>query len=384
MRNADELIISGIQSSNILGGVSLLQGFISIEELLNSLPREHLLLEHFSASYERSVNKERLSRLESYYLKGIVNNTPFDVPRVCLVAHNKVRDARLQNRLVRLHYERTDIAIVDGFLAISALSNLLERADPFTGKKSGQSVLTTEQKQVLSSIDVRLSIYYKRDGNINEEELAKLFLNINTTDTRVYSQSITVHAQESPLNSGAEKLALALNLDALGGISNLNKITKSDSYVTTKNTLILIILASLGGKGARVEKHLPTHLPSGVLVTERVIDDTLEVVIPFMRGWISCLATKFKQDSNGFHRSMQIWQALGVVAYDLANNGSLTESELFAFGRVLGQLDYDKSASHWGKCSAFKKDVSGKIWINATGGGRTFRDQVASYFISIL
>ncbi|GAJ71002.1 hypothetical protein JCM18904_1738 [Vibrio sp. JCM 18904] len=82
---------------------------------------------------------------------------------------------------------------------------------------------------------------------------------------------------------------------------------------------------------------------------------------------------------------MQVWQALGIVAHYLSNNAALTESELFSAGQVLGQLDYDKSASHWGgNCAAFKKDSSGRFWINATGGGRTFRDKISEYFIDVL
>lgn len=248
MKNAEELIISGIQSPNVLGGLSLLQSCVSIGELLTILPQEHLLLDLFSANYERSVNKERLDKLASYYLKSVTNNTPFDIPNISLVAYNQAREESLYERVVSLQYDRKESAIVDGFLAISALSKLLDRIDPFTGKKVNKSVLTSKQKQALMDIDVRLSVYYCRNEKINEEIISKLFLHINTLDTRVYSQSISTQVQESPLNLGAEKLAHALNLDLFGGISDLNKITKSDSYVTTKTTLIQILLASLGGR----------------------------------------------------------------------------------------------------------------------------------------
>lgn len=384
MRNADDLMLIGIQSTNMLGGLSLLQSCISIEELFTLLPQEHLLLEQFSASYSRSVNKERLSKLENYYRKSVMNNTPFDIPRISLVVYGKARDEKLHNRLFSLRYEKNDSAIIEGFLMISALSNLLDRVDPFTGKKADKSNLSLKQQQTLASIDVRVSLYYGQDRKIPEESLSKLFFDINAIDTRVYSQYITTHVQESPLNLGAEKLALALNLKALGGISELNKITKSDSYVTTKSTLILILLASLGGKGVRIEKQLPTHLPNNTLITDQVIDSALKTVIPLMQGWISCLENQFKQERSGFHRSMQIWQALGVIAYHLTHNAALSKDELFSTGQILGQLNYDKSASHWGKCGAFKKDASGSFWINATGGGRTFRDKVAVYLISLL
>lgn len=384
MRNSGELIINGIQSTNLLGGLSLLQSYISVEVLLTYLPQDHLLLEKFSANYERSVNKERLSKLENYFLKSVINNTPLDIPKVSLVASRNVRVEMHNNKLATLHLDKNDSAIVDGFLVLSALSKLLDRVDPFTGKTLDKSALTTKQKQTLASIDVLLSIYYRPNEKVDEESLSKLFFSLNAIDSRVYSQTINTHIQESPLNVGAEKLALALNLNALGGVSELNKITKSDSYVTTKNTLIHILLASLGGKSARIEKQLPTHLPNKNLITEQLINDALKTVVPLMEGWISCLETKFKQDSSGFHRSMQIWQALGVVAHYLTRNPDFTEAELFTAGQTLGQLDYDKRASHWSKSNAFKKDTSNTFWINATGGGRTFRDKIAEYFIRVL
>ncbi|WP_059018468.1 hypothetical protein [Vibrio coralliirubri] len=384
MSNTHQIVICGVQSGKTLSHLSALLSFISAEELLASLPQEHLFLERFSANYERSINKDRLLKLEQHFLKSVLNNTPIDVPKVTLVAFGKPNVEIQLNKLATLQYEKNDSAIVDGFLVLSALSNLLDRADPFTGKKADKSALTMMQKQLLASIDVQLSVYYQPNEKINEETLSKLFFDINAIDTKIYSQNIITHVQESPLNLGANKLALALNLEALGGVSEINKITKSDSYVTTKNTLIQILLASLGGKGIRIEKQLPTHLPDKTKITEQVINDVLKTVIPLMKGWISCLETQFRRDSNGFHRSMQIWQALGIVAYHLTHNNALSEDELFSTGQILGRLNYDKSASHWGECSAFKKDASGSSWINATGGGRTFRDKVAVYFINIL
>ncbi|EGU35387.1 hypothetical protein VIBRN418_00320 [Vibrio sp. N418] len=96
------------------------------------------------------------------------------------------------------------------------------------------------------------------------------------------------------------------------------------------------------------------------------------------------MENEFKQNSNGFHRSMQVWQALAVVTHELARNKAHTKSKLFDAGQTLGRLDYDKNADHWRNCKAFKKDANGKGWINATGGGRTFRDKIAEYFIDIV
>ncbi|ELA7387989.1 hypothetical protein Q9F31_003064 [Vibrio alginolyticus] len=384
MRSTAEVIRTGIYSDKLLGGLSMLQCYVSIEELMNSLPQEHLLLDRFATSYERSVNKERLLKLKAHLLESATMNTPLAIPEVALYVYGSTRNKHVNGKLGTLQYNKNKAVVLDGFLLISALSEQLDLVDPFTGKQTDRSRLSTQQKKYLESIDVRLSIYFGAEEQIDEAVVSKLFFDLNTLNSKVYSQYITTHAQESPLTLGADRLAVALKLDTIGGISDLNKITKSDSYVTTKSTLIHILLATLGGKGARIEKQLPTHLSNKTLITTQVVNDALEILIPLIGGWISCLESKFKQDKNGFHRSMQIWQALGIVAHYLSNNSVLTESELFAAGQVLGQLDYDKSASHWGNCSAFKKDSSGHFWINATGGGRTFRDKVAEYFLETL
>ncbi|HHX8446789.1 TPA: hypothetical protein ACVO1C_003146 [Vibrio diabolicus] len=384
MRSTTEVVRTGIYSDKLLGGLSMLQCYVSIKELMDSLPQEHLLLDRFATSYERSVNKERLLKLKAHLLESVTMNTPLAMPEVALYVYGDTRNKHVNDKLGTLQYNKNKAVVLDGFLLISALSKQLDLIDPFTGKQTERSGLSTQQKQHLESIDVRLSIYYGAEEKIDEATVSKLFFDLNALDSKVYSQYITTHAQESPLSLGADRLAVALALDAIGGVSELNKITKSDSYVTTKSTLIHILLATLGGRGARIEKQLPKYLPNKTLITTQVINDALETVIPLIAGWISCLESKFKQDKNGFHRSMQVWQALGIVAHYLSSNAALTGSELFAAGQVLGQLDYDKSASHWGNCAAFKKDSSGRFWINATGGGRTFRDKVADYFIDVL
>ncbi|EGQ7684916.1 TPA: hypothetical protein ACMDX1_003717 [Vibrio parahaemolyticus] len=384
MRSTVEVIRTGILSNNLHGDLSILQCYVSIEELMNSLPHDHLLLDRFASSYERSVNKEKLLQLEDYFFKSILNGNQFVSPQVTLYVYGHIPCKQVHDKLITLQYNQNKSVILEGYLLISALSNLLGRVDPFTGKQPKHKALSDQQKQTLASLDVRLSIYYSVDEKINEETLSKLFFDINRLDYRVYSQYIATHDQESPLHAGVEKLIESLELNSFGGVSELNKITKSDSFVTTKSTLINILLASMIGKGARIEKQLPTHLPDKTVITTQLVDIALETIVPLMSGWLSCLESSFKRDFNGFHRSMQIWQAIGVVAFHLSLRSDLTKDKIYDAGRILGELDYSKTASHWGCCKAFKKDANDKFWINATGGGRTLRNEVAEYFITIL
>lgn len=81
---------------------------------------------------------------------------------------------------------------------------------------------------------------------------------------------------------------------------------------------------------------------------------------------------------------MQIWQALGLVIFHARTRLDYTLEDYYKAGSALSNLDYSKEASHWGQCSAFKKGATNTYWINATGGGRTLRDKVAEYFISLI
>ncbi|MGO2162104.1 MAG: hypothetical protein ACTH4J_16790 [Vibrio toranzoniae] len=385
MKQADEIVLSGLASSNVLGGISLVQSFTTAKTLLANLPKEQLLLEHFEDSYERSVNRDRLQTLTTQYKKSVEENAPLCIPSVSMFILGEVQCEYLDKNLATLQFSSSKTTIIDGFLTISALSQLLGLTDPITNKKRKNSdTLTAAQKQVLASIDIQVNLYFHRNGKNPEETAAKLFFGVNTTENKLYSQYIATHEQESPLIIGVEKLSEALELNELGGVSEFNKITKSDTFVTTKNTLIQMILASLGGKNIRIEKRLPTHLANKSAITSSLVDKALEALIPLMRGWLSYIAPQLKQGSNGFHRSMQTWQALGVVTYYLSQNTTLTTQQLYAAGQKLGQLDYGKSASHWENCAAFKRDATGQYWINATGGGRTFRDNIADYLIEVL
>lgn len=385
MKQADEMVLNALISNNLLGGISLAQSFLTVETLLANLPTEHLLLEHFEDSYERSVNRDRLQRLKSQYKKSVEEKSPLSPPSISMFISGDVQCEYLNSNIAALRFSPSKTIIIDGFLTISALSQLLDFSDPITNKKKkNTTLLTTSQKQTLASIDIQLNLYFECDGKSDEDTATKLFFDINAIESKLYSQHIAIHEQESPLTIGAKKLSEALALNELGGVSELNKITKSDSFVTTKNTLIQLILASLGGKNIRIEKRLPTHLTNKTKITTRLVDQTLDTLIPLMRGWLSYVAPQLKRGCNGFHRSMQTWQALGIVAFYLTQNTSLTTQQLFVAGQKLGQLDYGRSAQHWENCTAFKKDASGQYWINATGGGRTFRDKMADYLITVL
>lgn len=175
MRSTVEVIRTGIYSDKLLGGLSVLQCYISIKELIDSLPQDHLLLDRFATSYERSVNKERLLKLKEHLLDSVERSIPLAMPEVALYVYGSSRSNHTNDKLGTLQYNKNKAVVLDGFLLISALSEQLDLIDPFTGKRSELSGLSTQQKQHLESIDVRLSIYFGTEEKIDEAIVSKLF-----------------------------------------------------------------------------------------------------------------------------------------------------------------------------------------------------------------
>ncbi|MDH6027970.1 hypothetical protein, partial [Vibrio splendidus] len=342
MNSSSEISINGLCSKNTTGGICKFQSVVKVTELFELLPDHHVLFDTISSNFDRPTNKKRVSQLTEYLGQSIERNSPTDVLRVTL--------------------------FFNGFNLISAIAKLKGMDNPFTKKTiTNQRKLTALQNIFLCEMDVQLNVMYPISDRISDSDIYKLFIDINTNDTRVYSQNLLVNKESnSPLASGCHQLEVNLNLERLGGVSKINKLTKSDTYITTQNTLIYIILGSLGGKGLRIDKYLPTHLPDKQAINTTLVNSVISEITQFMDGWLSGLQKDFKQNKNGFHQSMQIWQALGLVIYHLKLNQNLSLEGYYIAGHKLAQLDYQKNAPHWGNCKAFKMDSTNSFWINAT------------------
>ncbi|MBE8576900.1 hypothetical protein IQQ51_15035 [Vibrio sp. OPT18] len=303
-----------------------------------------------------------------------------------MVINGNVKEKAIVDNYNELAFNQHNIVLIEGFHVISSLSELMGIPNPFTHKlKTNSPKLRAQHVGQLQQLEVDLCLYYSQLGHVDDNVIFKLLSDTNSLETNVYTQNLLIDRQaDSPLLAAAQELKSSLKLDDLGGVAPNSKITKSDSYVTTRNTLIYIILASLGGRNLRIEKKLPKQLPDGTEITLELIEKTLPLTISFLDGWLKGLEKEFKQDTNGFHRSMQVWQALGLIIFDLRTHQDYTVAEYYEAGVSLSKLDYSKDAAHWAKCAAFKKDATNTFWINATGGGRTLRDKVAEYLISLI
>ncbi|CAK2193242.1 DGQHR domain-containing protein [Vibrio crassostreae] len=384
--NNNEISLKGLVDTNQTAGISRFQAFISVSRLLKILPEQVTHFDFVSGNFLRSVNVQRQEEISKYIKQSIETNAFFDIPPVSLFISSTTKEKTVLENYKQITFKKDSAFLVEGFHSISSLFSLLGKNCPFTQEKRkvGWALDVANRNKLLNS-ELRVIFHYSPLVEVPSILINQHFLNVNTLDTRVYSQNIiTCTDNGSPLVVGANELASLLQLDELGGVSNLNKITKSDSYVTTRHTLIHIILATLSGRTARIEKRLPTKLSDKREITPQLISETVKLITPFIQGWLSALKSDFILEKSGFQNSMQVWQALGLVIHHLLNSGVNSKKELYSAGETLSQLDYSKDALHWSECSALKKDASNTYWINATGGGRTFRDKMADYFIKTI
>ncbi|WP_194435178.1 DNA sulfur modification protein DndB [Vibrio fluminensis] len=379
--------ILGICTSCKTSGISKLQAFVNIAQLLEVLPKEHEFFDKLSSGYGRSINRSRQNKIQDLLCKHIKENLVIDTLTFSFATKGKVSSKALMSNFHEVVLSPEDLTLIDGFLSISAICELLDLSDPFTKKKQKNTTtpLTNHEQKKLLETQVLFSLLFSETGALDISQIESLITSINTVDKRVHSHTLSANSStESPLIWGAEMLADKLELKRLGGVSNLSKITKSDTYVTTQFSLIYIILASLGGRGVKIGKDLPKQLPNKESITQHLLSDILPLISAFMQGWLSNLQNDFLHNRSGFHNSLQVWQALGIVIHELYQKMILDEHCYYKAGMKLSQLDYSKNAPHWEHCSAFKRDATNSYWINATGGGRTFRLKLADYFISII
>lgn len=385
MDTVDEIVVNGLSERSVSGGMARLHTVLKAKELLSYLPDVHPLFDSVSSSFERSINAERTHNLSEAIRRLIVEKTPTKVFRATIIVNGNNKENNIFNNYSELSFNKQSVVLIEGFHLISAICELLGKVNPFTNKVKNSNPLAPTYTDNLLEMEIQLSICFSQEGYFDESVISKLFVDANSLDESVYTQTISIsRTPSSPLLLGAEELKLNLKLDDLGGVSQSNKITKSDSYITTQNTLVYIILASLGGRNLRIEKQLPKRLPDGTEISEELVASVTPQITYFMEGWLQGLGKAFKGHSNGFHRSMQLWQALGLIIFHARTKLDYSLTEYYEAGLALSKLDYSKDAPHWANCKAFKKDSTNTYWINATGGGRTFRDKIAEYFVSLL
>ena len=388
MIKKDVVTLRGIGVAPFGREASSLQCTLPLSEISEfcSLPDVLEGAQNIIADMSRPVNLSEVKRVQSYLL-GLLNNTSMNPLLTVTIAVEECFKEVIDEApgLVSITYSPKKAYIINGIQTIAAYASITKYESEIV--RSPAIGIDEQKAESLNSkiamLPTLTNVIYRSNENIRKREIVSLLNSYNNLDTRIHSMSLGVYEDEThPIMLAVTDIARAINIDKFGGMSISSRLTKNDSYVTTQTSMAGLVLAAIGGRSARLTTPLPQKLPNKKIITEELINETKQLIIDFLKVWLSTLGTQFEKDPDGFHYSSQVWQALGLVIHHLHEvdvADSVSES-----AKVLAHLDYDKAAKHWSNCSALKLDATGKYYINATGGGRSLRDGIAKYFISLL
>lgn len=388
MIKKDVVTLRGIGVAPFGREASSLQCTLPLSEISEfcSLPDVLEGAQNIIADMSRPVNLSEVKRVQSYLL-GLLNNTSMNPLLTVTIAVEECFKEVIDEApgLVSITYSPKKAYIVNGIQTIAAYASITKYESEIV--RSPALGIDEQKAESLNSkiamLPTLINVIYRSNENIRKREIVSLLNSYNNLDTRIHSMSLGVYEDEThPIMLAVTDIARAINIEKFGGMSISSRLTKNDSYVTTQTSMAGLVLAAIGGRSARLTTPLPQKLPNKNIITEELINETKQLIIDFLKVWLSTLGTQFEKDPDGFHYSSQVWQALGLVIHHLHEvdvADSVSES-----AKVLAHLDYDKAAKHWSNCSALKLDATGKYYINATGGGRSLRDGIAKYFISLL
>lgn len=388
MIKKDVVTLRGIGVAPFGREASSLQCTLPLSEISEfcSLPDVLEGAQNIIADMSRPVNLSEVKRVQSYLL-GLLNNTSMNPLLTVTIAVEECFKEVIDEDpgLVSITYSPKKAYIINGIQTIAAYASITKyEAEIVRSPALGIDEQKAESlNSKIAMLPTLINVIYRSNENIRKREIVSLLNSYNNLDTRIHSMSLGVYEDEThPIMLAVTDIARAINIEKFGGMSISSRLTKNDSYVTTQTSMAGLVLAAIGGRSARLTTPLPQKLPNKKMITEDLINETKQLIIDFLKVWLSTLGTQFEKNPDGFHYSSQVWQALGLVIHHLHEvdvADSVSES-----AKVLAHLDYDKAAKHWSNCSALKLDATGKYYINATGGGRSLRDGIAKYFISLL
>lgn len=388
MIKKDVVTLRGIGVAPFGREASSLQCTLPLSEVSEfcSLPDVLEGAQNIITDMSRPINLSEVKRVQSYLL-GLLSNTGMNPLLTVTIAVEECLKEVIDESsgLVSITYPREKAYIINGIQTLAAYTSITKHESEIV--RSPALSIDEQKAESLNSkiaiLPTLINVIYRSNENIHKREVVSLLNSYNNLDTRIHSMSLGIYEDEThPIMLAVTDIARAINIEEFGGMSISSRLTKNDSYVTTQTSMAGLVLAAIGGRSPRLTTPLPEKLPNKKVITEDLINETKHLIIDFLKVWLSTLGTQFDKDPDGFHYSSQVWQALGLVIHHLHEvdaADSVSES-----AKVLAHLDYDKAAKHWSNCSALKLDATGKYYINATGGGRSLRDGIAKYFISLL
>ncbi|TOR05481.1 hypothetical protein CGG83_23000 [Vibrio parahaemolyticus] len=246
-------------------------------------------------------------------------------------------------------------------------------------------------RQRLAMEKVEIRIIFDDEKGLDSTDIVNLFKKNALFDTALNLPHVSdVDSLSSeggfPLRPFILQLIEDTDIESYGGVSfDAKHVKVSGSTITTQYVLFKLLVGAVAGAGTQEYSKMPKDitLESGESLTSVLAGDYMNNISAFLSGWLKPLKESFVGNRSGYQLSPQVWQALGLVIYQLVKDG-MSSDELENAGRALGNLDYSKNANHWKYCPVMELDAQGRIYKNAANSTRQFRLGLQEYFLKVI
>ncbi|TOP89804.1 hypothetical protein CGH06_22440 [Vibrio parahaemolyticus] len=340
------------------------------------------LEESFQAIHSRR-NKRRIELAKIALESGLDNSIEVPQPSLTFVVGEVLSHKNLGRGLIEIEYDPLDTLIVDGVITLFAIMQLSGFSHPFEKKRVSKELILKNDvaRQELAHCPIQVNLLFSPTEPLSKKTCITLYKKYSQTEKNIHAPLIESVNAELPINTYVREVAKTIDLQAFGGMNTTSiRLSVKDPYVTTEATMIRLVLGAIGGADYQ-DKNKVDVFGSGPFSAKHT-----NVIKPyiciFMEAWLKSVKGQLFSHKSGFHYSTTLWQSLGLVIHKLFLNEEPI-NEFAKAGAFLGQLDYSKSAKHWGDCDALELDASGKLYKNATGGGRAIRIAMAHYLFNV-
>ncbi|WP_163922719.1 hypothetical protein [Photobacterium sp. Alg240-V54] len=358
---------------------------IELENYL-SVTRVYPDLEVF---YDAAKNKTNLKKvidiqedIKNELLAGAVGS-PLSLTVVLEASPTLITTGKRGN----IEYERASTFVVGNVLFLVAILKTLGIKAPLFSSRLSSSEIKKNSiyRQMLAKDEVMVTFVFDDENGLSEDQVREFFFKYNRQHLGLHLTQFSSPDETFPLKPFISKLTKDLNLEGYGGVSTRSKHVKaSDSYLTTEYILFKFLVGSVAGPQVQETAMMSKDVTfaSGLKVLDVLEDGYIKYIEAFLRGWLQPLENNNKLTRVGFRLSAQIWQALSLVVHQLVIGGASIK-DLTQAGLILGELDYNKKATHWHNCKVMGLDSNGRLFKNTASSTREFRNGLAQYFLTL-
>ncbi|MCF7482591.1 hypothetical protein L3V31_12720 [Vibrio sp. J1-1] len=292
-----------------------------------------------------------------------------------------------------LEYDSSEAFIVGNVLSLVAICKILGlKTFLFSSRlsiKEANSKSEFRQRLAMESIEVR--VIFDDQLGLTSDEVIELFKQNRLFDSSMSLPHLTdgkrvLSDEDYPIKPFIEQVISETKMQSYGGVKfDAKHIKVSDRYITTQYVLFKMIVGAVAGIGTQEYSKMSKDLTlaTGENLTSALSKGYVDFIITFFKEWLESQKNAFIRNRSGYQLSPQVWQALGLTIHQLVSDGASKE-QLKVAGKVLGQLDYSKSAKHWNECSVMELDSKGRLYKNAANSTRQFRVGLFEYFLDVL